>query len=148
MAGANALKIVRKYFPNVNHVDDADEVLMIDVTESDDKKAAKMDHTGCAMAVAMKREMHLDGVIMAVTTAYIVKGDRAIRYRVPPRVSREIVSFDRGGHFAPGPYKLDPPDPWHRLGTTSTRSYGPKTGVRPRAHLLTQGVRSALGAKG
>ncbi len=101
MAGPRALSIVKKYFPKVNRVIDADDRIIVEVTDADSKSKAVRDHNACAMAVACKRKMHADGVIIAVSTAYIVKGKKAIRYKVPESVAREIVSFDRDSYFEP-----------------------------------------------
>lgn len=122
-----ALHNVRKFFPKVTRVTDATKGLEIEVTKQDDKISRRNDHAGCVMAVACKRELKLDGVIMARSIAYLVKGDEAVRYDVPERVSREIVSFDRGGSFEPGTYALD--EPTYKLG----HSHG-SGGVNKRQH--------------
>lgn len=146
--GRTVLNIVQKYFPDVLEVNDATEDIHIAVTEKDDKKAFKMDHTGCAMAIAMKREMNLDGVIMSISTAYTIKGAVATRYSVPSRTGREIVSFDRGGHFDPGVYYLKPPI--HRIGEDHGEredDHDPPAVRRTLPHILTANIRTVLGGR-
>lgn len=103
---ASALTIVQKVFPNVTRVVDATKDSKIEVTKRDTTSATVRNHKACAMAVACKRKLDLDGVIMSVSTAYLIKGDKATRYHVPPSVSREIVAFDRDAVFEPGDYNL------------------------------------------
>lgn len=147
MTGRNALAIVNKYFSEVTTVNDSDESIHIIVTAADDRKATKMDHTGCAMAVALKREMKVDGVIMSISTAYLVKGTTATRYYVPRRTQREIVAFDRGGHFEPGTYYLT--NPTRKLGEHQGGKTGPDNDdpayKRGTPHIFTANIRSVLG---
>ena len=89
-----AINIVKKFFPNVTRVVDASRNASIEVTTKDSQSKAVKDHNDCAMAVACKRKFHLDGVIISRTTAYLVKGTQARRFKLPSSVSREIVSFD------------------------------------------------------
>ena len=105
----NAIQIVNKYFPDVTHVEDAKCTARIEVTNRDMSTALRKTHKTCAMAIACKRKMDLDGVIISVHTAYLVKGNRAVRYELPQRVAREIISFDRGAKFYAGDYELKVP---------------------------------------
>lgn len=98
----SALEIVRGYFPGVKEVNDAKKGVEIEVTRPDVSNAERRSHRTCAMAVACKRKMDLDGVIISVKTAYLIKGNKATRYKVPESVSREVVSFDRGSQFESG----------------------------------------------
>ena len=151
-AGRVALGIVRTYFPKVTRVSDADSPLEVEVTRADSKSALVRNHNGCAMAVACKRLTKADGVIVSVTTAYIIKGTHAFRYDLPESVSREVVSFDRDAGFAEGSYHLQPPSKANRLGAQdhgkSGGGSGPRTGKAAKrfAHRTT-GVRAALGSK-
>ena len=81
---ASALSIVQQLFPNVNKVVDAKKDINIEVTKSDTTSATVRNHKACAMAVACKRKLKLDGVIMSVSTAYLVTGDKATRYNPWP----------------------------------------------------------------
>lgn len=149
--GSMSLKVVQKYFPHVKSVKDAKSNIKIEVTKQDDKMATRKAHKNCAMAVACKRKMKLDGVIISVGTAYMVKGDRATRFHLPERVSREVVSFDRGGGFDTGVYQLDKPCPSNRLGSpnNSRGRHGSKeyTGKVKKHKVLTRGIRSVLGSE-
>jgi hypothetical protein len=147
VAISRALGVVRKYFPEVNRVVDAKAGLKIEVTKHDDTVATKKAHKGCAMAVACKRKLNLDGVIISVKTAYMIKGRKAIRFSVPEHVSREVVSFDRGGHFEAGDYKLNKPaSPLGRGHAHGGLSSGGHTKSKAR-HLLTKNIRTVLGSE-
>lgn len=92
-----ALRLVQKYYPEVTKVIDGKKPIRVEVTKKDSNSAAVRDHKACAMAVACKRKLNLDGVLISVSTAYLVKGKKATRFQLPPSVSREVVSFDRHG---------------------------------------------------
>lgn len=147
---STALHTVQREFPNVNTVRDADESLTVEVTSDINKLATVKNHTNCAMAVACKRKMHADGVIIGMRSCYIVKGDEAIRFAAPERVRREITSFDRGAGFAPGIYKLNPPDAGRRLGTHYTgATHNPSARHRPHMQAFpTDALRTNLSIGG
>jgi len=148
VAISRALGIVRKYFPEVNRVTDAKAGLTIEVTKHDDHVATRKAHKTCAMAVACKRKLNLDGVIISVKTAYMIKGRKAIRFAVPEHVSREVVSFDRGGGFEPGMYKLNKPDRPIGEGHSSGGEHSnPNRPHKSKAHLLTKNIRTVLGSE-
>src|SRR5579864_3072095 len=90
---SRSLNIVRKYFKNVDEVVDSKESLSVEVTPRDVSTSERRAHVGCAMAVACKRAKHLDGVIISTSIAYLIKDNKATRYQVPERISREVVSF-------------------------------------------------------
>ena len=110
-----ALQVVQKFFPEVTEVVDASRNQVIEVTQQDEKTAKKKSHKTCAMAVACKRKFNLDGVVISVNRAYLVKGKKARRFTLPESVSREVVSFDRNGGFEPGEYELNKIPPSSRL---------------------------------
>src|SRR5215472_13944922 len=114
--GYKALAIVRHFYPAVTKVRDADDPVFIEVSDKDVKTSHRKDHNECAFAVACKRQEGLQGVIIAKSTAYLVKQRVAIRYEVPGSVAKEIVSFDRGSEFLPGSYSLRPFSKGTRLG--------------------------------
>jgi hypothetical protein len=145
----SALLNVRKFFPKVKTVSDARSDMRVEVTKKDEAVSHKKDHNNCAMAVACKRKMHLDGVIVARTTMYLVKGNNAIRYKLSEAASREVVSFDRGGGFAPGTYLVNAPSPSIRLGAKAGgHSRDNKGNGKPKQlHHYTTGIRAVLGAK-
>lgn len=145
-----ALRNIHKFFPKVSKVSDADEDLLLEVTDKDERTAAKKDHTQCALAVACKRSEHADGVIISVHAAYVIKGDKATRFALPESVKREVVSFDRGAKFAPGDYTLKAPSKSQRLGARTERNTHattrPHKSRRSKPH-ITDGIRTVLGSK-
>ena len=116
-----ALVLVRKFFPDVKKVSDADESIVLEVTKKDSSDAKTKDHNHCAMAMACKRKFQARGVIVTIGNAYVIKGEGAIRFLLPESVSREIVSFDRKAGFAEGQYKLSAPWKSQRLGSRAGR---------------------------
>src|SRR4051812_10849704 len=107
--GYKALGAVRQFFPHVKTIEDARATALIEVTPKDNSSSAIKDHHRCALAVACKRALRADGVLIGTRTAYVVHGERAHRFRLNESASREIVSFDRNAGFAPGIYMLRPP---------------------------------------
>lgn len=142
--GNRALAIVHKYFPNVHTVKDARRAVTLEVRPKDTKTKGRKRHTACALAQACNRQFGLDGAIISMSRAYLVKGDVATRYEVPTAVAREITSFDRGATFAPGSYELLRVTKNHRIGTKRPTKYGPKATKRPKAKHTTEGIRAAL----
>jgi hypothetical protein len=148
---ASALSIVQQLFPNVNKVVDAKKDINIEVTKSDTTSAIVRNHKACAMAVACKRKLKLDGVIMSVSTAYLVTGDKATRYLVPQSVAREITAFDRNAVFEPGEYKLHAAPESAKLD--GVRGTYPEKGGQRNGNLIkrfqhkTTGIRASLLSK-
>jgi hypothetical protein len=154
---ATALQIVQRYFPDVKTVKDAEEEARIQVTNRDNQSAKVRNHTACAMAVACKRTYQADGVIVAISVAYIIKNGVATRYRLPESIAREVVSFDRKGGFAPGEYKILAPKERHVIGKQqgSTKDHTQEEDIivrggtppkkKPFVH-FTEGIRTVLGA--
>jgi hypothetical protein len=95
-----ALSIVQRYYPQVKTITDA------------------------------KREKDYDGAVISVAISYLIRGDRAMRYRTPSSVAREIVSFDRHADFTPGRYALAVPTAYHHklLAPNGTHKLGGKPG--------------------
>lgn len=149
MAGRNALKIVQGFFPQVTSVHDSQKNIAIEVTEHDAQHSEVRKHRTCAMAVACKRKLKVDGVIISVDRAYLIKGSKAMRFSLPESVSREVVSFDRKGGFAPGTYKLQAIPAGKRLGhhTGGTNPHHRGNGRPHKSIHITEGVRTHLGSK-
>ena len=143
-----ALNVVRKFFPQVKDVEDAKSRLTVEVTSDDAASEGVKDHMNCAMAEACKRSLHADGAIISVSTAYIIYGDKAVRYSVPESVGREVTSFDRNGAFLPGTYTLGTQAAFKKLGK---RNKG-RNKIKSRKHRHrgpqlthhTEGIRSRL----
>jgi hypothetical protein len=144
---SRALQNVRKFFPDVKFVEDADSSIKVEVTPRDVATSKRKAHSECAMAVACKRSKHVDGVIIATSTAYLVKGDTAKRFYVPTSVAREVVSFDRGSEFMPGEYELRAPGPTEQLGRQTGGHAGREGHGKPIIHRhMTSNVRAVLGS--
>ncbi|SRR6266576_1645105 len=142
-----ALARVRRYFPQVEEVEDGLKPIEVEVTAKDSKSATVRNHEGCAMAVACKRLTKADGVIVSITTAYVIKGKTATRYNVPMAVQKEIVSFDREAGFAPGSYSLVPQVPSRRLDEPKPTGPHKVTGKPRRTYHHTAGIRTVLGSE-
>lgn len=144
-----ALSIVKRFFLNVENVIDAKGNARIEVTKGDCNSKAVRSHGECAMAVACKRQLHLDGVIISRSVAYLVKGKTARRFMLPPSVSREVVSFDRGAGFEPGTYELAKVSESTKLGARperlkDDRNHANQNKVKRFSHYTTK-ARHVLG---
>jgi len=147
--GRNSLVMVQSYFPKVTNVVDANKPALIEVTKGDNTTANIKSHKTCALAVACKRMFRSDGVIIGLTTAYIIKGKIAYRYKLGGTTSREITSFDRKAGFDIGFYQLTPAPPSNRLGVYQGNPNRPSGAKKPKVKRFmhfTQGVRTALGS--
>ena len=144
--GSTSLRNVRKFFPAVTKVRDAAKSVDLEVTSADDKTSRKLDHAGCAMAVAGKRTFSADGMVISRKVAYVVKGTEAIRYSLPEHVTREIVSFDRDAGFTPGVYRLNVPK--RKIGDSygSQTGHGRAGGPHIKYHVTTR-VRTMLSSR-
>ena len=109
-------RAIQRKFPNVMVVTDATKPVSVSVNKKDCKIATKRNPSECALAIAAKRELKVDGVIIGIGTTYLIKNNKAIRFGTPESVRREIVSFDRHQDFNPGEYYLVPKPPSNRLG--------------------------------
>lgn len=103
-----APRSIRRAFPQVENIVDAKNSVSIHVKDSDCKSAEPLNPSECALARATKREFKVDAVVIGLSTSYIIKGKKAIRFQTPTAVQREIVSFDRHSDFQPGNYYLVP----------------------------------------
>jgi hypothetical protein len=147
-SSSGMLRIVNKHFPGVTRVEDAKKPITIEVTKEDDKNSKRKNIEECAMAVACKRAFKADGVILARSVAYLIKGTLAVRFQIPPSVAREITSFDRGAGFEPGTYQLSKPTPsmtleYKKKHAAKGGNTDPK-GIR-KYHLTTN-IRTVLGS--
>lgn len=115
---------LRRLFPNVDEVIDATRTVRVTVFQRDCSEGKKMQPSECALAKATKRQYHADGAVIGLTSSYIIRGKKALRFATPESVAREVVSFDRHSDFAPGEYHLAPKPPSSRLGIgpSNTRS--------------------------
>ena len=143
---SSALLTVKAFFPGVEKVVDAKRAAMIEVSAKDATAKGVKNHEACAMAVACKRKFNLDGVIISRSVAYLVKGKQARRFKLPPGTAKEVVSFDRGGGFAPGTYQLSAVGEWAQLGKRQgSNRRTPGNGHPKKFRHITTGIRSVLG---
>lgn len=89
-------------------VQDALEKVTLTITPQDVRFAKSKDPTCCAAARAARRLNGVSGVRIHLGRIFLKKGERWIRYKTPRSLRDEIISFDRGGGFAPGTYTLSP----------------------------------------
>jgi hypothetical protein len=128
---------VKRLFPQVTEAFDADKAVEVSVNKKDCRDSQRLNPSECALAHAAKRELRSDGVIIGMTSSYVIKGKTAIRFATPASVQREIVSFDRHQDFAPGDYYLTPKSPSSRLGAYQSRpggSGGKNKSIRRKIH--------------
>ena len=146
---SKSLIVVHRFFPKVKTVKDATSSILVEVTKRDQTVSKRSRHNECAMAVACRRATKADGIIISRSTAYVVKRNTATRYLVPERVSREIVSFDRGADFAAGTYTLSKPDPSCLIGMVKRSPDDRHTGSGAKhvSHHATTGIRTSLVSK-
>jgi hypothetical protein len=140
--GKSALGIVQKYHPGVIKVVDSKKSLTISVTRADFRRASSKSPSQCAMAKAVQHQH--DGAIISTSVAYVIDGNKAVRYKVPTSLSREIVAFDRHAGFAPGEYRLTAPSKMERLNRPNDgrgKNGGGHGATKQRYH-RTAGIRS------
>lgn len=142
-----SLEIVKRFYPNVEHVKNAPKTVTVEVTKGDVQKGSVKNHKECVMANACKRTFKADGAVVSLGTVYLVKGDEATRYKVPQNLAREIVAFDRGGSFSTGEYCLSKPERIAPRGSGTRHPGNPRQGNRP-PHNITSGVRTSLSQMG
>jgi hypothetical protein len=115
---------LRRLYPQVERAYDADRPVEVSVGPKDCKDAKRLNPTECALAIATRRELKADAVIIGMSTSYIIKGNQAFRYATPESVAREIVSFDRHADFAPGDYHLAVKAPTAKFGASRANKGG------------------------
>lgn len=143
---SGSLGMIRKYFPKVDYVEDATKAEIVEVTAADNAHSEVKSHKTCALALACKRFFKADGVIIGLTTSWIIRGDKATRFLNSGTTSREITSFDRKAGFDVGRYLLAPVSEGARLGTVRSDDpvrRGARSGIRKFRH-FTRGVRTSL----
>jgi hypothetical protein len=94
---------------------DADKSVVVRITQSDCERGSKKDPTRCAAALALRRITGCDEARVHVGCTYLRFGNKWLRYATPPSLKAEIISFDRGGGFYPGDFRLHPMPTANRL---------------------------------
>lgn len=114
--GTPAPRSITKHFPQVKTIIDAKAPVTVHVNKKDCSDSISLDANECALAKAVKREFKADAAVIGLSTSYIIKGTKAIRFDTGMRIAREIVSFDRNHDFEPGSYRLVPKAKGNKLG--------------------------------
>jgi hypothetical protein len=132
---------------------DATEPLLIEVIKADIKQKSRRDPEHCAVAEACKRELHAIEARAYLSRLYIrMPGqDHWLRYMLPETIRQEVASFDRGGGFSVGTYRIPPLTPSARSGAVNQggsgkHNYNNPNPTKPpiqRAHRVVHGLRSA-----
>lgn len=110
-------------------VADARKSIRITVRDNDIINAAKLDHEGCAFALACKRQFHVQSVFFFRTTAWVQRGRKLERFTLPPSVQKEIVAFDRTQNMEAGVYQLTRPAGTQKLGQAQKRAPKRRSGT-------------------
>lgn len=108
MRGLSLSDMLRKHYPDVDAVVDAKKRVVLNITREDIAFGKRKDHRTCGVAVCVRRQENVDGVIVGVRRVYFIKGRVATRFEPTESLSRELVAFDRGGTFDAGVYVLNP----------------------------------------
>lgn len=104
---------------------DAKQALTLTINDNDINKASVKEPADCAVARACRREFHAKEVRVHLARVYLrTNKGNWVRYMTPRPLRSEIIAFDRGGRFAPGEFKLLPPNHADKLG--AKRKTGPK----------------------
>jgi len=91
---------------------DSKKPLVITITKSDVKLGDTKDPGACAAARCLLRQPNVEMARVHIGRTYIKIGKQWLRYKTTPPLRQEIVTFDRGGEFAPGTYTLKPLSEW------------------------------------
>jgi hypothetical protein len=116
---------------------DADDSVIIHITEADCERGSKKDPAKCAAALALKRTTGCDECRVHMACTYLRHGKKWLRYATPVSLRAEIISFDRGGGFYPGDFRLYPMPASNRL-----KQVRQKPGPKPAA-TDAEGTRAA-----
>jgi hypothetical protein len=122
---------------------DADKPVTLQITQADCKRGSKKDPTRCAAALALKRATGCDECRVHIACTYLRFGDKWLRYATPPSLKAEIISFDRGGGFYPGDFRLHPMPASNRL-----KPIRQKPGPKPKANPSTQAAATSMAKPG
>lgn len=101
---------------------DADKAVVLQITQADCERGSKRDPARCAAALALKRVTGCDEARVHVGCTYLRYGNKWLRYATPPSLKAEIISFDRGGGFYPGDFRLHPMAAANRLKAPNKRT--------------------------
>lgn len=122
---------------NGKRVVDATKPLHISISKRDAALGKTKDPANCAAARAIIRTIaDAKGARVHLGRTYIEYPDKWVRYKTPPGLKTEIVSFDRGAkaEYAEGEYTLYAPTPSDKLNARP-KVLGKTAGPRRRPHI-------------
>ncbi len=122
---------------NGKKVVDATKPLHISISKRDATLGKTKDPANCAAARAIVRTIaDVKGARVHLGRTYIEYPDKWVRYKTPPSLKTEIVSFDRGAkaEYTEGDYTLYAPTPSDRLGNRP-KPAGKTSGGKRRPHI-------------
>lgn len=114
---------------------DAKKPTIVVVNKNDIARASRKDPTDCPFARAIRRELHACDAQVYLGRTYVKtnKGSYT-RYRTPPAMRTELITFDRGGKFEPGEYVMGAIPPTQRKKVAKAkRAERKKTARRARS---------------
>jgi hypothetical protein len=126
---------------------DATAPLLIEIIPDDIHRHDRRDPAKCAMSRACKRELRVSEALTYLSRLYVKQGDHWLRYRLPDTVRMEVASFDRGGGFSRGVYRIPALQPSSRAGGTGGANRGGPaartgTGQKRQTFRKVEGVRA------
>lgn len=122
---------------------DARRALELHIGKRDINGARKKEHTSCAAARALIRELGAMSALVGRSKTYVEFKAGWVRYATPAALRLAVMVFDRGGQFEPDTYVLLPPHKGQRLGDRENQPRGKGNGTRNPGHIF-KGVRAAL----
>lgn len=133
----------------LTHIDgrpviDAKHPLKLHITAADVSRSNVKKPDSCVIAQTCLRKKGVKEVRIHLSRAYLRSNDHNWqRFIVPGALRSEIVSFDRGGRFAPGEYTLHKVQPSKKLGKMQPGGVSgtKRSKKRRKPHVLTD-VRS------
>jgi hypothetical protein len=122
---------------------DADDPLVIEIIPADIRKRYQKHPDKCAVAEACKRELHVSEALAYRSRLYVRHGDHWKRYQMPETLRNEVITFDKGGGFTPGTYRIPTMPPSKLVGAPYRGGQGRNTG-RGTPHTVREvhGVRA------
>ena len=118
--------------------------MMLTISEKEARTGKSKAPSQCAAALAAVRQVpHCTEARVHIGRIFLKVGKKWLRGKVPEALRTEIATFDRGGTFAPGAYRIRPLAPsdlpdGRRMGGKDKPSNGKKP--KRRLHVLV-GVR-------
>src|SRR5258708_7069303 len=108
--------------------------MVLRVTGADIARAVQGDCNECALAVAAKRILGLEGVSFGALIVLLEYPDKVVRYQATPRTQLMVKAFDvtsqerNGPCFVPGIYDFIVPK--QKFGSRAGKGGGKSTGTK------------------